>query len=170
MSEESPKLISPIGTAVKFGTAMGVLLIIYFWFTTRKTIEDGKSLDSIYNILNVMMILIPIILAIIEHRKKFIGRPMRYTESLGVGIITVFIGGAIASVFLFIYYYANTDVMEILEKITLKENPSMVKNTMIEGHFKKAALGGLSAYILTFLFGFILSLVASIFLFKRKAS
>ncbi|MDZ4757310.1 MAG: DUF4199 domain-containing protein [Bacteroidota bacterium] len=169
MSEEKPALISPLGTAIKFGLAMGVLLIIYLYFTTRKTIEDNHSLDGNYNILNLLMVLVPIVLAILEHRRKFAGRPMRITEGLGAGVITVFIGGAIAAVFLFIYYYGNSDVMQALEKISLKENPGTTQNIIEAGDFKKAILACLSFYMLTFMVGFILSLISSLFLFKRKA-
>ncbi len=170
MSEEKPQeLISPLGTAVKFGVAMGVLLIIYLYFTTRKTIEDNHSLDGNYNILNLVMILVPIVLAILEHRRKFAGRPMKITEGLGAGVITVFIGGAVAAVFLFIYYFANSDVMAALEKISLQENPGQTQNIIEAGNFKKAILACLSFYMLTFMVGFLLSLISSLFLFKRKA-
>lgn len=169
MSEDKPQLISPFGTAIKFGLSMGVLLIIFLYFTTRKTIEDNHSLDANYNLLNLLMILVPIILAILEHRRKFSGRPMRITEALGAGVITVFVGGALGSVFLFIYYYGNEDVMQALENISLKENPNLGKTLVGESSFKKAILACLSFYMLTFLIGFVLSLISSLFLFKRKA-
>ncbi len=169
MSEEKPELISPLGSALKFGLAMGILLIIYLYFTTRKTIDDNHSLAGNYNILNLLMVLVPIVLAILEHRKKFAGRPMRLTEGLGTGVITVFIGGAISSLFLFIYYISNADVMAALERISLQENPGQPQSILEAGNFKKAILACLSIYMITFMVGFILSLISSLFLFKRKA-
>ncbi len=165
MSEEKPQLISPMGTALKFGLAMGILLTIYFYFTTQKAISDKEN-SAQTNILFIIMILVPIVLAIMEHRRKFVSKIMRFSEALGAGVITSFIGGIVFSIFIASYSYMNPDVMA---QLAAQANQTKATEGLITSDVGKSIGSGFFYFVATFFLGFLLSLISSLFLFKRKA-
>ena len=112
------------------------------------------------------MILVPIVLAIMEHRRKFTGRAMRFSEALGAGVITSFFGGIIFSIFIAIYSYVNPDIMA---QLAAQANQTKATEGLITSNAGKSVGSGFFYFVATFFIGFILSFISSLFLFKRKA-
>lgn len=170
---EQPTLISPLSSAVRYGVAISLILIISTWYSTTDAIANHRPVSLAVNYIQIGIILMGLALAMLHHRRKFEGRIMRYTEALGAGIITALIGGIILAIFTFFFFYLNDDLRVGLEKISFNAlTPDMQKTSHELSKdmtpFNKVADSAMFSFSMMMFYGLLGSLFMAIFVQKRK--
>jgi hypothetical protein len=174
MSNSQPALISPLSSVAKFGLTTGILLMLSFWYTTVYTADTKQNLPAAVGLMQLIVFALGILLAILDHRKKFMNRPMQMKEVIGCGLLTSLVIGIILAVFMFLFFtfddttrnaiiqidIANTPVAERAIKLAnMKNTPELMKNLGM----------GMTLFSMSLIGGLIFSGMLAPFLQKKKA-
>ena len=144
---------------------MGILLISSTYFIQDYTLTNKKPAPDFVNVFPLIMLLLAVLLAMIKHTKKFACRTIRFTEMLGAGIITTFIGAFILAFYMFMYSAFNEETMKQLDEIGKSSFTSnqikAAENIVSPSNILKSLGLGMASFGVVFFFGFISSFVFS---------
>ncbi|MFN8259235.1 MAG: DUF4199 domain-containing protein [Bacteroidales bacterium] len=169
MEEQKSSLFK---NALNWGVIMGIVLVIYsliMWFI-------GLSLEKWTNWLSYLFVVVILILATINYRDKVLGGFMSYGQALGFGILVILIGVVISSIYNYIFMTFIDP--EIINKMLAMQEEDFLKSGLTDDQidrtmemtkkFMTPLVISIMIIPVSVFFGFIITLITSIFLKKEK--
>lgn len=169
MEEQKSSLFK---NALNWGVIMGIVLVIYsliMWFI-------GLSLEKWTNWLSYLFVVVILILATINYRDKVLGGFMSYGQALGFGILVILIGVVISSIYNYIFMTFIDP--EIINKMLAMQEEEFLKSGLTDDQidrtmemtkkFMTPLVISIMVIPVSVFFGFIITLITSIFLKKEK--
>ncbi|GJQ04942.1 DUF4199 domain-containing protein [Capnocytophaga canimorsus] len=164
---------------LKFGGLLGLGMVILqvIPYLTGEVYNPGSVLTLLTGFLGYGVIIACIVFAMLAFRKQNEGF-MAFGEGLKVGMGVAVIGGLIVAVYTFIFMnYIEPDfaqkILEIEMQKALEANPQMTQEQMdmaqkISSKFAQTWIITAISFVGSLFFGFIVSLVASAVLQKKR--
>ncbi len=157
--------------AMNWGIILGIVLIIYsliMYFL-------GLSLQKWVGYINYVLMIGGIIYSTIQYRDNVLGGSITYGKALGFGTLVIMFGSIITAVYAYVFYaYIDPDMItKILEMAEEEMVNKGLPDEQIEmalemqSKFMKPGLMALMSLPVVTFFGFLFSLITSIFLKKE---
>jgi hypothetical protein len=160
-------------TALTYGLLIGILIIaisLVFYFS-------GNLTSNFSAYISYAVILAGIILATKAWRDEVMGGYISYGQALGFGTLTIFFAAVLTGIYIFVFYKfidpaAINTLLEAAEEKMISQNPNISDQEldMALGFSKRLMspffLSISTIFSYTFI-GFVLSLLASIFMKKK---
>lgn len=170
MEQNKPSLWK---NALYWGLIMGIVLIIYSLIMFFLNL----SLEKWVNWLSYIFIIAVLVVGTINYRDKELGGVMSYGQALGFGVLVILFATLINAIYSFIFMkYIDP---EIIERMLTMQEEEMIKRGIPDAQieqgmgmvkkFMTPLMINLFAIPVSVFFGFIISLITSIFLQKKPA-